>query len=80
MVKKWRRRGLHAAFAGWATVMYALAARDNAMLFAVRITRLASHKAFRTWRDAASDLKQRRAKATAVVGRWRTPIRRRRSR
>ena len=72
VVKKWRRRDLHAAFAEWATtVMYALAARDNAMLFAVRITRLASHKAFRTWRDAASDLKQRRAKVTAVVERWR---------
>ena len=67
-MKKWRRRDLHAAFAEWATtVMYVLAARDNAMLFAVRITRLASHKAFRTWRDNASDLKRRRAKVTAVV-------------
>lgn len=72
VVKKWRRRDLHAAFAEWATtVMYVLAARDNALLFAVRITRLASHKAFRTWRDAASDLKNRRAKVTAVVERWR---------
>ena len=70
-MKKWRRRDLHAACRVGHHRDVRAAARDNAMLFAVRITRLASHKAFHTRRDAASDLKQRRAKVTAVVERWR---------
>ena len=44
---RWRRRDLHAAFSEWATTtLYRLAARDNAMLFAVRIARSSAHKAF----------------------------------
>ena len=51
-VMRARNRVAGAAFTAWATYTLALlAAKDNAVLFAVRMMRFSAHKALRRWRE-----------------------------
>ena len=66
-----RSRVVSASFTAWATYTLAiLAAKDNAMLFLVRMMRSHAHKALRRWRDASRDLRHRRSVLTSMVAKW----------
>ena len=72
VLRRRRERDLRAAYSAWATrTLCVLAARDNAVLFAVRLMRAEAHRALQRWREFVVEAGALRARVRATVVRWR---------
>ena len=71
LVRTWRYRDVANAFEVWQTHTLAmLAARDSAVLFAVRLMRGSAYKALNGWRDAVRERRRMRKKVDKLLRGW----------
>ena len=71
LVRMWRYRDVANAFELWQTHTLAmLAARDSAVLFAVRLMRGSAYRALNGWRDAVAVRRTQRTKVDKLLRKW----------